>query len=185
MSDAPRPDFSRLPSTDALQRIRLLLLDVDGVLTDGRIHFDPEGREYKSFHCRDAAGLVYWHRSGHLSGFLSGRGGHVVEMRAQQLGVHEVALNRRDKETALGEILARRQLTADQVAYVGDDLLDLPVMRKVGFAATVRDGAAEVRAFAHYVTDAQGGFGAAREVIEVLLRAKGMWDGIVERGGLA
>ena len=124
MSTDQKQDLARLPDVGALRRIRMLLLDVDGVLTDGRIHFDPEGREYKSFHTRDAAGLVYWHRSGHLSGFLSGRGGHVVEMRAKQLGIHEPVLNRIDKERAFEEILARQKLDASEIAYVGDDLLD-------------------------------------------------------------
>ena len=184
MSTDQKQDLARLPDVSALRRIRMLLLDVDGVLTDGRIHFDPEGREYKSFHTRDAAGLVYWHRSGHLSGFLSGRGGHVVEMRAKQLGIHEPVLNRVDKERAFEEILVRQKLDASEVAYVGDDLLDLPVLRRVGFSATVADGAKEVRDAVHFTTRTAGGFGAVREVIELLLQQKGLWDAIVQRGGL-
>ena len=183
MSSERTPDLARLPAQDVLRGIRMLLLDVDGVLTDGRIHFDPEGREYKSFHVRDAAGIVYWHKSGHLSGFLSGRGGHVVEMRAKQLGIHEPILNRKDKGVAFGEVLARQGLQAHQVAYVGDDILDLPVLRQVGFAVTVPEAPIEVRQSAHYTTVTPGGFGAAREVIDILLRQKGLWDAIVQRGG--
>jgi 3-deoxy-D-manno-octulosonate 8-phosphate phosphatase (KDO 8-P phosphatase) len=174
-----------MPSAESLQRVKLLLLDVDGVLTDGRIHFDAEGREYKSFHVHDAAGIVYWHRSGGHSGFLSGRGGHVVERRAQELGVHEVVLGRVDKLDAFEEILSRQGLRAEEVAYVGDDLLDLPVMQRVAFAATVPQGRAEVRQAAHYVTPSAAGFGAARDVIEVLMRAQGHWEAIVARGGRA
>ena len=174
----------RMPPASVLTQIRMLLLDVDGVLTDGRIHFDHEGREYKSFHVHDAAGIVYWQRSGHLTGFLSGRGGHVVEQRAKELGIHEVILGRIDKEAAFDDLLARRGLAPEQIAYVGDDLLDLPVLRRVGFAATVPHGPAEVQAAVHYTTRTQGGFGAVREVIETLLKHKGLWDRIVERGGL-
>ena len=173
-----------MPSQDGLGRIEMLLLDVDGVLTDGRIHFDHEGREYKSFHVQDDAGLVYWNRTGHISGFLSGRGGHVVEQKARELGIHEVILGRIGKKVAFAEMLQRRGITADRIAYVGDDLLDLPVLQQVGFACTVPEGVAEVRAVVHHVTRARAGFGAVREVIEVLLKAQGHWDGIVARGGL-
>jgi 3-deoxy-D-manno-octulosonate 8-phosphate phosphatase (KDO 8-P phosphatase) len=172
-----------LPPESALAAVRLLLLDVDGVLTDGRIWFDHEGREYKSFHVHDAAGIVYWHRSGGRSGFLSGRGADVVRRRAQELGVHEVVLGCTDKGAALADVLARQGLSAAEVAYVGDDLLDLPVLRAVGFAATVPEGRPEVRAAAHYVTAARAGIGAVREVVELLLRARGAFDAIVQKGG--
>ena len=172
-----------LPPPSALARIRLLLLDVDGVLTDGRLLLDREGREYKSFHVHDAAGIVWWHRSGGLSGFLSGRGGEIVQRRARELGVHEVVLGRIDKAAAFAELLARRGLGAEQVGFVGDDLLDLPVLRAVGFAATVPEGRTEVKAAVHYVAATPAGFGAAREVIEVLLRARGAFAEIVQKGG--
>jgi 3-deoxy-D-manno-octulosonate 8-phosphate phosphatase (KDO 8-P phosphatase) len=172
-----------LPEAHVLAKIGLLLLDVDGVLTDGRVHFDHDGREYKSFHVHDAAGIVYWHRCGGLSGFLSGRGGEVVERRARELGVHEVLLGRTDKEAAFDDVLRRRGLREDAVAYVGDDLLDLPVLRRVAFAATVPTGRVEVQAAVHYVTGAPGGFGAVREVVELLLRARGVWHDVVRRGG--
>ena len=172
-----------LPDPSVLAAIRLLLLDVDGVLTDGRLHFDHEGREYKSIHVHDAAGIVYWHRCGGLSGFLSGRKAEVVERRARELGVHEVVLGRIDKEVAFDEVLRRRGLREDQVAYVGDDLLDLPVLRRVALAATVPSGRAEVQEAVHYATCAPGGFGAVREVVELLLRARGAWADLVRRGG--
>lgn len=174
-----------LPGSQLLAAIELLLLDVDGVLTDGRIWFDHEGREYKSFHVQDAAGLAYWHRSGGLSGFLSGRGGHVVELRARQLGIHEVHLSTLHKEQVLDDILARRRLRPEQVAYVGDDLLDLPVLRRVGLAATVPEARAQVRAEAHFVSERSAGFGAARDVVELLLERRGLLPAIVQRGGLA
>lgn len=172
-----------MPDRAVLAGIRMLLLDVDGVLTDGRIHFDREGKEYKSFHVHDAAGLVYWHRSGGRSGFLSGRGGEVVERRAKELGVHEVVLNRVDKGVAFEDILARQGLTPAQVAYVGDDLLDLPVLKRVGFAATVPEARPELAAVAHFVTQCSAGFGAARDVVEELLRAQDRWDAVVANEG--
>lgn len=167
-----------------LAAIRLLLTDVDGVLTDGRIHFDGEGREIKTFHVHDGAGIVYWHRCGGLSGFVSGRGSKVVEDRARDLGVHEVFLQCQDKVVVVDDILRRRGLPLAAVAYVGDDLVDLGVMRRVGFAVSVANGREEVRAAAHHVTVARGGEGALREVVELLLRARGQWDTVVDKGGL-
>lgn len=184
MSQPPAPAGRPLPPRELLANVQLLLFDVDGVLTDGRIWFDPEGREYKAFHVMDAAGFAYWHRHGGLSGFLSGRGGHVVELRARQLGVHEVHLSTLQKAAALEEILARRGLLAEQVAYVGDDLLDLPVLRRVGFAATVPEARDEVKAVAHFISRRSAGFGAGRDVIEFLLQQRGVFDDIVQRGGL-
>jgi 3-deoxy-D-manno-octulosonate 8-phosphate phosphatase (KDO 8-P phosphatase) len=173
-----------LPPRAALAAIELLLLDVDGVLTDGRIHFDHDGREYKSFHVQDAAGIVYWHRSGGLSGFVSGRGGEDVERRARELGVHEVHLKTLAKGAILRDILQRRGLQPAQVGCVGDDLLDLQILRHVGFAATVPEGRDEVKQCCHYVAARPAGFGAVRDVIELLLRARGAWAGIVAREGL-
>ncbi len=173
-----------LPGRAKLRAIALLLLDVDGVLTDGRVHFDAEGREYKSFHVQDAAGIVYWHRAGGLSGFLSGRGGAVVQQRARELGVHEVHLETLQKERAFDGILRARRLEPLQVAYVGDDLLDLPVLRRCGLAVTVPEGRPEVKRAAHHVTRTGAGFGAVREVVELLLKARGAWAEVVAKGGL-
>ncbi len=172
-----------LPDRAVLAGITFLLLDVDGVLTDGRILLDHEGRETKQFHVHDAAGLAYWHRFGGRSGFLSGRGGEAVEARARELAVHELVLRRKDKFAAFQEVLARQQLAPVQVAYVGDDLLDLPVLRAVGFAATVPEARPEVLAAAQFVTRRGAGFGAARDVIEELLRARGRWDDVVAAEG--
>jgi 3-deoxy-D-manno-octulosonate 8-phosphate phosphatase (KDO 8-P phosphatase) len=180
----PRPTAGRpRPSAKALAAVQFLLLDVDGVLTDGRIWFDPDGAEYKTFHVHDAAGLAYWHRAGGRTGFLSGRGGHSVERRAKELGIHEVILRRLDKGVAFQELLQRQGLAASAVAYLGDDLVDLPVLRAAGFAATVPEARPDVFPAVHHVTERAAGFGAARDVIEVLLRARGIWDDIVEHGG--
>jgi 3-deoxy-D-manno-octulosonate 8-phosphate phosphatase (KDO 8-P phosphatase) len=179
---APVPGRAR-PDAAQLAAIEFLLLDVDGVLTDGRVWFDHEGREYKSLHVHDASGIVQWHRVGGRSGLLSGRGGEGVERRARELGVHEVVLKRTDKEAAFDELLLRQRVDAERVAYVGDDLLDLPVLRRVGFAATVPEARREVIAAAHYVSERSAGFGAVRDVVEELLRARGRWDDVVARDG--
>lgn len=173
----------KLPSQALLAAIRWLLVDVDGVLTDGRVHFDAEGREYKSFHVHDAAGIVYWHRCGGMSGFVSGRAGEMVLRRARELGVHEVHLGRTDKGAVFEEMVQRLGIDASQVAYVGDDLLDLPILTRAGLACTVPEGRPEVKSVCHWVAPRPAGFGAVREVVELLLRARGAWDGIVARAG--
>lgn len=173
----------RIPPTEHLRRIRLLLSDVDGVLTDGRIHLNEAGEESKIFHVHDAAGLVYWHRSGGMSGFVSGRLGKMVEKRARDLSVTEVHLGKLDKLPVLEDILQRHEMLAEEVAYVGDDLVDLPVLAAVGFAVTVPNARLEVRERAHYITQTRGGDGALREVVEILLKAQGKWDDLVRKGG--
>ncbi|MGC6487797.1 MAG: KdsC family phosphatase [Planctomycetota bacterium] len=179
---SPTPGRPR-PDDDTLREIRFLLLDVDGVLTDGRVHFDFDGREYKSLHVHDAAGIVYWHRHGGRSGFLSGRGGDIVRRRAEELGVHDVVLGRVDKAAAFDELLSRQELDPRHVAYVGDDLLDLPVLRRVGFAATVPEARPEVLQQAQFVSRRSGGFGAVRDVIEELLKTRGVWQQVVDKDG--
>lgn len=169
-----------------LGRIRMLLSDVDGVLTDGRIHFDPQSMlETKAFHVHDAAGLVYWHRSGRASGFLSGRSSAVVEARAREIGVTEVHLGKLAKGPVLDEILGRHELAPDEVAYVGDDILDLPVLKRVGFSAAPADARPEIRQVVDHVCSAAGGYGAVREVVELLMKAQGTWGHVVESQGLA
>ncbi len=163
----------------------MLLTDVDGVLTDGKLHFDPSGNELKVFHVHDGAGLAYWHRAGHMSGFISGRSSKVVEVRAQELRVHEVHLGHTDKAKVLQDILQRLGLLAEEVAYIGDDLLDLPVMTQVGVAISVPNGRVEVQQQAHFVTKTAGGHGALREVVELLLQAQDKWEAVVQRGGRA
>ena len=172
------------PDLATLRGIRMLLLDVDGVLTDGRLHFDADGRETKTFHVLDGAGIAWWNKSGGLSGLLTGRAAPVVAKRAEELGIHECVMGRLDKDAGFETILARRQLQAREVAYIGDDLLDLPVLARAGFAVAPANGREEVRARVHYVTRAEGGNGAVREVVEILLRAKGLWEPLVARGGL-
>ena len=163
------------------KKIRLLICDVDGVLTDGRIIFDSAGAEAKQFHVRDGSGLKYWLRAGRQAALLSGRQSPVVARRAEELGITLVEQGAKEKLPALERLLKAAGRRADEAAYVGDDLPDLPVFRVVGFRVAVADAAAELRAAADYVTQALGGQGAVREVVELLLKAQGQWDGILKR----
>lgn len=153
-------------------KIKLLLMDVDGVLTDGRLYFSAQGEELKVFHARDGQGIVMWHKAGFRSGIISGRNSKIVEMRAKQLGVDFVWQRRNEKISAFHEIVASSGVLPEEVAFIGDDTPDAEVMPFVGFAVAVRDAHDAVKAAAHYVTQQDGGRGAVRELIDLLLEAK-------------
>jgi 3-deoxy-D-manno-octulosonate 8-phosphate phosphatase (KDO 8-P phosphatase) len=161
-------------------RVRLLLLDVDGVLTDGRIVYADDGAEVKRFHVRDGSGLKFWRDAGKRAAVLSGRSCAAVDRRAAELGIAPVLQGRGDKLPAFEPLLADLGLRPDEVCAVGDDLPDLPVLTRAGLAVAVADACAEVRAAADYVTAAPGGGGAVREAVEWLLGLTGEWAGVVE-----
>jgi 3-deoxy-D-manno-octulosonate 8-phosphate phosphatase (KDO 8-P phosphatase) len=156
--------------------LRLLLTDVDGVMTDGRIWLMDDGAEAKAFHVKDGLAIALAHAAGLRTGLVSGRDSGVVGRRAAELGMAVVRQGVRDKGAALAEILAQEGLLGHEVAYVGDDLNDLPLMRAVGLSAAPRDAAFEVRAEAFMVLEADGGRGCLREFVEAILRARGDWD---------
>lgn len=160
-------------------KIELLLLDVDGVLTDGRIVYTADRVEIKRFHVRDGSGLKFWHNLGKRSAIISGRTSRAVELRAAELGIALVFQGQSDKLSAFAAVLVEAGLRADQVCAIGDDLPDLPVLRRAGLAIAVADACAEVRDAADYVTAMPGGRGAVRDAIEWLLKLQGRWDGIV------
>jgi len=161
------------------QRIEMLLLDVDGVLTDGT--FERHGREeVKRFHSRDGIGLSLARRVGLKLGIISGRHSTAVIERARELGMDFVRLGVDDKLPALRDALEQESLTLEQVAYMGDDLPDLPVLSRVGLSAAVADAHREVRSRVDYVTRARGGFGAVRELIDEILAAKGLLEELVQ-----
>ncbi|NQU75312.1 MAG: HAD hydrolase family protein [Planctomycetes bacterium] len=162
-------------------QIDLLVLDVDGVLTDGRIVYDAMGGEIKAFSARDGAGLKYWHRLGKRSAILTGRTSEAVTRRAAELGMHAVRQGVMDKLPVLREILAALGVPPERTAYMGDDLPDIPPMRECGLAITVPDAVAEVKTIANWVSPCLGGHGAVRWAIEKLLRAGGLWDNILKR----
>jgi len=160
-------------------RIRLLLLDVDGVLTDGRVTYTDAGQELKAFHVRDGSGVKFWRRAGGRVAILSGRSSPAVVRRAKELGIDPVVQGADEKLPALRRILRETGMTPDQACAVGDDLPDLPVLTRCGLAVAVADAAPEVRAAAHLVTAAAGGHGAVREAVEWLMRGQGTWDRVV------
>jgi len=161
-------------------RVKLLLMDCDGVLTDGRIWILENGEDQKAFHTRDGLGIDLLHRAGLKSGIISGRTSSALERRAQSLGVSYLWQGRDDKRQAFTDTLTQAQVTNEAVAFVGDDLTDLPLMKQSGLAVAVADAVAEVKAHAHYVTEAKGGKGAVREVVELILKAQGRWDDLVK-----
>lgn len=150
-------------------------MDCDGVLTDGRLYFSARGEEMKVFDVRDGQGIVSWHRAGFKSAIISGRGaGEIVGKRAEELGIEFVRTSSTDKVRDLNEIVAELGLSLDEVAYIGDDVGDVEVMKTVGFAVAVADAVEETKRLAEHVTKSKGGRGAVREVVDMLLaeRAK-------------
>ena len=146
-------------------------MDCDGVLTDGRLYFSARGEEMKVFDVRDGQGIVLWHKAGHRSGIVSGRGaGEIIRRRAEELGIEFVRVDSSDKVKDCEEIAASLGLTLNETAFIGDDIGDVGIMKRVGVAFAVADAAEQAKAVASYVTKAAGGRGAVREVVEVLLR---------------
>jgi 3-deoxy-D-manno-octulosonate 8-phosphate phosphatase (KDO 8-P phosphatase) len=162
-------------------RIKLLLMDCDGVLTDGRLWILDGGDEQKSFNARDGLGLELWHSANLKSGIISGRNSSAVERRAEMLGIEYVRQGSDDKIKNFEELLALAQVEEDEVAFIGDDLNDIPLMRRSELAIAVADASEDTMAAAHYVTHARGGFGAVREVVELILRAQGRWADVIEK----
>ena len=157
-------------------RIRLLIFDVDGVLTDGSLFLGDDGQEYKAFHSRDGHGIKMLLGHGMEVAIITGRTSEVVRHRMANLGVNRLYQGQHDKTVAFQELTAELGLSADQVAYVGDDVVDLPVMRQVGLAIAVQDAHPLVKQHAHWQTPSGGGRGAARDVCELLLEAMGKLD---------
>lgn len=162
-------------------RIKLFLMDCDGVLTDARIWVLENGEDQKAFHTRDGLGLDLLHRAGLKSGVISGRISSALTRRAERLGMSYVRQGCEDKEQAFAELVADAGLTNAEVAFAGDDLNDIPLMRQSGLAIAVADAALETREHAHYITQARGGHGAVREIVELILKAQGRWDDLVRR----
>lgn len=172
----------RLPSHEIAARaarIRMLLFDVDGVLTDGSVAISDDGSEAKSFSIRDGAALVWARREGLKIGWLSGRVSGATARRAAELGVAIAVQGATDKGAAYAEILRANGLGDEEVAYMGDDLLDLSVLARAGLSAAPADAVEEVRARVHWVSAHPGGHGAVREFIEIVLKARGRWAAIL------
>lgn len=164
---------------DRARRVRLLLFDVDGVLTDGKILLHSDGSESKTFDIRDGTGIVLAQRAGLRTGLLSARQSASTAERAAQLRIPIVHQGAVDKLETLGRILEAEGLTAEEVAYMGDDLLDLPVLLRVGIGAAPADAMPEVLARAGWVSARRGGDGAVRELVEMVLKVQGLWNGLI------
>ena len=157
-----------------VRKIKLLLMDCDGVLTDGRLYFSARGEELKVFHVRDGQGLSTWHKAGFKSGIISGRdAGDIIRKRAEELGINYVFVKSPDKIADFEKIIADAGVEPSEVAFVGDDIGDLELMKRVGFAVAVADAVKEVREAAQYITQSKGGHGAIREVTDLLIAERG------------
>jgi 3-deoxy-D-manno-octulosonate 8-phosphate phosphatase (KDO 8-P phosphatase) len=161
------------------RRVRLLLLDVDGVLTDGGVAIKSTRGEHKTFFIRDGAALVWARHEGLAVGLLSGRASAATSRRATELGITIVSQGGPDKREGYAGILAAHGFSDEQVAYMGDDLLDLPILGRAGLSASPADAVEDVRTRVHWVSRARGGRGAVRELVELIFRARGRWDDIV------
>ena len=162
-------------------RVNLLVLDVDGVLTDGRIVYADYGDELKFFDVQDGAGLVFWHRVGLRSAIITARTSRLLKRRAKELRVDALEQKQLLKLPAYERLLKRFRLSDEQTCVVGDDLMELPLLRRAGFAVAVPHAVEEVKQLCHYVTRRPGGRGAVREVVDLLLKAKGLWDQVMQR----
>jgi len=164
-----------------LNRIKLLLLDVDGVMTDGRIIYLDDGGESKAFDVKDGHGLKLIQRAGIRVGIITGRQSEVVSRRAAELGIEIVYQGAKDKMLPFMEIMEKLKLEPCEVAYVGDDVVDLPVMRQAGFSATVADAVDDIKPYVDLVTSRPGGHGAVREICDFLLKKTGRWSSVTSR----
>ena len=162
-------------------RVSVLLMDVDGVLTDGRIVYADYGDELKCFDVQDGAGLVFWNRAGLKSAIISARESRMVKRRAKEMRVDFLAQRQLLKLPAYQRMLKRFRVSDEHVCAISDDLMELPILRRVGLAVAVPNAVEEVKQAAHYITRRPGGKGAVREVVEVILKSKGLWDQVLQR----
>ena len=164
-----------------LAKIKMLITDVDGVLTDGTVIINDDGSEGKSFSLLDGHGIKLWRRVGFTVGFISGRASKATTVRAEQLKIDYVEQGAKQKVPVFESMLSKAGLSADEVVYIGDDLLDLPLVKRAGFGVAVANAVGELKESADYVTSVGGGSGAVREVIEYILKNTGKWQGLMER----
>lgn len=165
--------------TAKAKNLKLLILDVDGVLTDGKLFFDNDGNEYKSFHARDGHGIKLLRQTGVEIAVISGRKSNSVALRMKKLGIEHVYQGHEDKRAAFNELIEKTGVAPEQAAHVGDDLLDLPIMVRVGLAIAVADANFAVKAHADWCTTLPGGHGAVREVCDFIMQAQGRFDDVV------
>lgn len=164
-----------------IKAVKLLILDVDGVMTDGSIIYDDDGKEIKIFDVKDGHGIKLLMRAGIDVAIITARESQVVLHRAKNLGIDMVYQKAMDKVEAFNEILQKKQLSEKEVAYVGDELVDIPLLRKVGFAAAVKDAVEDLKMYVDFITEKNGGQGAVREICELILKTQGKWGEATEK----
>jgi 3-deoxy-D-manno-octulosonate 8-phosphate phosphatase (KDO 8-P phosphatase) len=156
-------------------RVRLMIFDVDGILTDGSLHYGPDGETIKTFNVLDGHGIKLLQQSGVATAIISARKSGIVARRAADLGIQHLFQGVHDKRAAFDQLLIKTGVAEDASGFIGDDVIDLPILLRTGFAASVPNAHAEVKARVHYVTQAQGGRGAARELCDFIMRAQGTY----------
>lgn len=167
-----------------MQSIKLILSDVDGVMTDGGITYDNQGIETKTFHVRDGMGIKLWQKTGHQFGVITARSSHIVKLRMDELGVDFIRQGTDQKLAAAQQIIGELNLETQNVCYIGDDLTDVGLMKSVGISASVADAADDVKKVADYVTKSAGGKGAIRELIEMILKSQKRWNELLQGYGI-
>ncbi|WP_425058584.1 3-deoxy-D-manno-octulosonate 8-phosphate phosphatase KdsC [Sporomusa carbonis] len=168
-----------MDSVSYAKKVKLLIFDVDGVLTGGHIIFGADGEALKTFHCQDGMGISLAHKAGLKTAIITGRESEMVRRRGAELKIGDIYQGAINKVLALRELMDKHMLTLEQIAYVGDDINDLPVMVQIGLPCAVANAVPEVKAAAKFIAGRQGGSGAVRDVIEFILKAQGLWDGLI------
>ena len=163
------------------KKIKLIIFDVDGTLTDGGIYIGTSGEMFKAFNCQDGFAIVTAHKIGLKTAIITGRESAITTNRAKELGITAVKQGHLDKRNAYKELKAEFNLRDEEIAYIGDDIIDLPVLVQVGFRAAVGNANIEVKEIAHFVAEKDGGKGAVREVMEFIFKAQGKWSEIVNQ----
>lgn len=166
-------------AVDRAACVRLMIFDVDGILTDGSLHYGPDGEVIKTFNVLDGHGIKLLQQSGVATAIISARKSAIVSKRASDLGITHVYQGVHDKRTAFEQLLQQTGISPEQCGFIGDDVIDLPILLRVGFAVSVPNGHPEVRKRVHYVTQATGGRGAAREVCDFILHAQGSYEAVL------
>ena len=162
-------------------KVKLLVLDVDGVMTDGRIIYGDIGDELKCYDVKDGLGIVLLKHAGIPTAIITAKRSKVVTKRARDLGIRSVQQNMTNKSKALDKLIKKYKCDADEICFIGDDIIDLPVLKRVGLAVAVPNGVPEVIKAAHYMTHNPGGRGAVREIADLILKAQGKWDEVAGR----
>lgn len=178
MKRSSESKVKRLKLERKAKKVKLLILDVDGVMTDGRIIFDNNGNEIKAFHVRDGHGIKMAQTAGILIAIITGRKSEVVKRRALELGIKDVYQRALNKVDIYEKLLKMYGMKDEEVAFIGDDINDLPILKMVGFSVAVSDADTHIRNKVDYVTEMGGGQGAVREAIDIILKAQGKWEGI-------